>query len=163
MIEILKAKNTSDYISIANLGTQIWTEHYTSIIGSDQVTYMLDKFQSVTAIENQIKEGYNYFILLFDKVPVGYLSIIVKDSSLFLSKIYVLNSERGKGIGKFAMHFIENKALELALKSITLTVNKFNLNSIKAYQKMGFVTTESIVMDIGGGFVMDDYKMVKLI
>lgn len=161
MIEIRKAKNNSDYTIISDLGTKIWEEHYTLIIGSNQVAYMLGKFQSVAAIETQIKENYHYFILVFDKTPVGYLSIVIRENSLFLSKIYVLSSERGKGIGKTAMDFVQVKARELSLNSISLTVNKNNTNSINAYKKMGFVTVESIVMDIGEGYVMDDYKMRK--
>lgn len=59
------------------------------------------------------------------------------------------------------MDFVQVKARELSLNSISLTVNKNNTNSINAYKKMGFVTVESIVMDIGEGYVMDDYKMRK--
>lgn len=100
MIEIRKAKNNSDYTIISDLGTKIWEEHYTLIIGSNQVAYMLGKFQSVAAIETQIKENYHYFILVFDKTPVGYLSIVIRENSLFLSKIYVLSSKGVKGLGK---------------------------------------------------------------
>ena len=44
-----------------------------------------------------------------------------------------------------------------------LHVNKYNTNSILAYKKMGFENTESSITDIGKGFVMDDYLMVKMI
>lgn len=161
MIDIRDAKNKEDYNIISDLGTIIWTKHYTPIIGSEQVIYMLNKFQSPTAIEAQIKEGYNYFILLSDERPVGYLSVIEKENTLFLSKIYVLEECRGQGIGKFGMGFVQNRAQKLSLNSISLTVNKYNTNSIKAYEKMGFENIGELVQDIGGGFVMDDYKMVK--
>jgi len=113
IFKIKIAKNKKDYNIIADLGTIIWTKHYTPIIGSEQVTYMLNKFQSPTAIEAQIKEGYNYFILLSDERPVGYLSVIEKENTLFLSKIYVLEECRGQGIGKLAMDFIQNMAQKL--------------------------------------------------
>jgi ribosomal protein S18 acetylase RimI-like enzyme len=143
------------------LGKEIWEEHYTPIIGVEQVEYMLNKFQSEAAIENQIKEGYQYSTVYFDGVPVGYLSIIQKENSLFLSKIYVLSSERGKGIGKFILNFIEQKAIRLKRSSISLTVNINNTNSIKAYEKMGFVKIGELVADIGNGFVMDDFLFEK--
>ena len=162
MIKAKTANTTKDLQTIENLGFIIWHEHYTPIIGLSQVEYMLDKFQSVVAIENQIQENYSYYILTFDENPVGYLSVVEKDNSLFLSKIYVLKSERGKGIGKFAMGFVQKKAKELKLNSIVLTVNKYNSNAIKAYEKMGFRIIGELVQDIGGGFVMDDYKMEKL-
>ncbi|MCK5815927.1 MAG: GNAT family N-acetyltransferase [Flavobacteriaceae bacterium] len=163
MIKIKIAKTSEDIKIIENLGSVIWREHYIPIIGLSQVEYMLEKFQTIEAIENQLKENYQYYVLLFDKNPVGYLSVLVKDNSLFLSKIYVLKSDRGKGIGKFAMGFIQNKAKELKLNSIVLTVNKYNSNAIKAYEKMGFEKIGELVQDIGGGFVMDDYKMEKSI
>ena len=42
-----------------------------------------------------------------------------------------------------------------------LTVNKHNRNAIAAYGKYGFRVAESVVKDIGSGFVMDDYVMNK--
>jgi ribosomal protein S18 acetylase RimI-like enzyme len=161
MTTFLIAKTNLDFQQIARLGEIIWTEHYTPIIGPDQVTYMLDKFQSVSAIKKQIHEGTEYYIIKHQKTMVGYLSFYKKEDALFLSKLYVLGTERGKGIGKAAMLFLENKRVEIACKSIGLTVNKYNTNSIKAYEKMGFEKIDSVVMDIGNGYVMDDYVMKK--
>ena len=92
---------------------------------------------------------------------VGYISIRKEKEWLFLSKIYVLSDYRGNKIGKTAMQFIEEKAKSYHLKTIMLTVNKNNTNSIKAYEKLGFINVGSVVKDIGNGFVMDDYQMVK--
>ncbi len=163
MIEIITATNKSDYKIISKLAKEIWEEHYTPIIGVEQVEYMLNKFQSEAAIENQIEEGYQYSTVYFDGIPVGYLSIIKKEDSLFLSKIYILSSERGKGIGKFTMEFVQEKAIEFELSSITLTVNINNFNSIKAYEKMGFKNAGKLVADIGNGFVMDDFLFEKIL
>lgn len=161
--EFCIAKSKFDHKIIADLATVIWREYYTPIIGSDQVAYMLEKFQSTDAIKQQIVDGYSYVIFYFDMNPVGYLSFTRKQASIFLSKIYVLKFFRGQGVGRFAMDFIESKALDLKSSKITLTVNKNNADSIKAYEKMGFEKIKSIVTDIGGGFVMDDYEMVKII
>ena len=46
-------------------------------------------------------------------------------------------------------------------KALVLAVNKANAKAISAYTKYGFRIREAIVQDIGGGFVMDDYVMVK--
>ena len=46
---------------------------------------------------------------------------------------------------------------------IWLTVNKYNTAAIKAYKKMGFINIAAITQDIGNGFIMDDYKMEKII
>lgn len=163
MTEVICANTKFQYKQIEALADNIWRTHYTPIIGEAQVEYMLDKFQSAVAIERQIENGFQYFILKSDGTNAGYISIKKDDDILFLSKIYVLKSFRGKGIGKKAMQFIEGKAVDLGCKSITLTVNKNNLGSIKAYETMGFKKLKEIIIDIGNGFVMDDYKMEKVI
>ena len=50
-------------------------------------------------------------------------------------------------------------AMQKSYKSIQLTVNKYNTNTISAYKKWGFEIIDSVVTDIGEGFVMDDYIM----
>ena len=58
---------TSDHMSIVeSLAREIWTEHYTPIIGKLQVDYMLDRFQSRQAIAQQIREGVLYFLIQED-------------------------------------------------------------------------------------------------
>ncbi|WP_242158502.1 GNAT family N-acetyltransferase [Aestuariivivens sediminis] len=161
MISINEAISIEDYNVIERLGNIIWREHYIPIVGEAQIDYMLKKFQSANAIANQVASGYSYFLLYYDMIPVGYIAIQKHVDTLFLSKIYVLSRYRGKKIGKTALEFIEVKAKNQRLKTITLTVNKNNCNAINAYKKLGFDNLGSIVTDIGEGFVMDDYKMVK--
>ena len=151
----------SQIVVVETLAKEIWTEHYTPIIGKDQVGYMLEKFQSREAIAEQIRSGYQYFIIRKNNKSIGYLSVISRVNDLFLSKIYIKSSERGKGFARKAIQFVEDLAKEKGLNKITLTVNKNNINSIKAYEKIGFKNLGSIVQDIGGGFIMDDYEMAK--
>lgn len=161
MTEIRIAKTKNDIDTIAQLASAIWHEHYTPIIGIDQVKYMLDKFQSTKAIGKQIEQGYLYFSIYHKGNSVGYLSVKKNGSELFLSKIYVSKDFRGHGIGKTAMFFIEQEAISKECNSIILTVNKYNTNSIKAYEKIGFINTGVKVLDIGNGYIMDDYTMEK--
>lgn len=161
MIEFKKAINNTDFQIIENLASTIWREHYTKIIGEKQVVYMLNTFQSRDAISKQIDTGYQYYIINFNRQPVGYISIKEEKNELFLSKLYLLNTYRGKKIGQTTINFIENIAKNLNLKYIKLTVNKNNFNSIKVYERLGFNIKREVVIDIGNGFVMDDYEMVK--
>lgn len=148
---------------IASLAREIWTEHYIPIIGKEQVEYMLDRFQSKEALAEQIKAGSSYFIIKEDDQPIGYMGIQFKDDELFLSKLYVKSVKRGRGFGKKAIHYCENIAKEKGLTKIVLTVNKNNLSSIKVYEAVGFKNLGSIIQEIGGGFIMDDYKMGKIL
>ena len=161
MIKLVSASSFQQLQIIEKLANVIWNEHYTPIIGKAQVDYMLDTFQNVDAMFNQIENNYNYFVINYNKTDVGYLAFKLENSDLFLSKIYILKNYRGKSLGKQAMKFVSNQAKISECKTITLTVNKFNSNSIKAYEKIGFLKVEELVMDIGNGFVMDDYKMIK--
>jgi GNAT superfamily N-acetyltransferase len=79
---------------------------------------------------------------------------------LFISKLYLCRSGRGQGTGRRTLEFIEHIARGQHLDSLWLTVNKGN-PSVATYQHWGFQVTEAIVIDIGGGFVMDDYRMEK--
>jgi ribosomal protein S18 acetylase RimI-like enzyme len=161
MITIKEANKTDEFETIEKLADTIWREHYIPIVGKPQIDYMLEKFQSVRAMKRQVANGFEYYTVSYEELPVGYLSIKTEIEYLFLSKIYVLKAYRGKGIGKIMMDFIEDKAKTYNLNKIRLTVNKYNTNSIKAYEKMGFKNVGELVQDIGHGFVMDDFEMVK--
>ena len=163
MTQINRAKSPPHFQQIADLATNIWIDHYTPIIGADQVTYMLDKFQSANAIKKQVLEGSEYYLMTYKGNPAGYFCVNGKKDSLFLSKLYVLNECRGKGIGKLAMQYIQRRAEALAYTKITLTVNKYNLNSIKAYEKMGFKKIKALIQDIGNNYIMDDFLLEKKI
>jgi len=163
MTKIKIANSELDYKTIENLAVTIWQEHYIPIIGVQQVEYMLNKYQSVNAIKAQLKEGAEYYLIKYQNIIVGYFSYCKKEESLFLSKIYILSALRGKGVGKTAMMYIQSKAEQMGYSSISLTVNKNNEASIKAYEKMDFKKIKKMVVDIGNGFVMDDYLMEKCI
>ena len=157
--------STDDQIAIVeDLAREIWTEHYTPIIGKEQVCYMLDRFQSKGAISAQIKdEGFRYFLIGEEGRYIGYLGVLTRGEELFLSKIYVRSSERNKGFGKKAVQFLEDLARRQNLQKISLTVNKNNTGSVQAYEKMGFKNLGPVVQDIGKGFIMDDFRMEKRI
>jgi RimJ/RimL family protein N-acetyltransferase len=148
-----------DLETLAALAHEIWNEHFPPIIGQAQVDYMVEKFQSAHAIREQLQNGYEYYFITIGQEPAGYMGIIQEDQHIQLSKLYIRSDMRGQGLGKKAMGFLFETARERGIRRIELTVNKYNTDSIRAYEKMGFINVESIVMDIGGGFVMDDYRM----
>ncbi|MCL1972894.1 MAG: GNAT family N-acetyltransferase [Endomicrobia bacterium] len=146
----------------SKLAFEIWREHYASIITSEQIEYMLEKFQSAEAIAGQISENnHKYFLIKADSGEIeGYFAVVFLKEDAFLSKFYIRKNSRGKGYGKASLSFIKKIAENNNSEYIWLTVNKNNLNSIEAYKKMGFYIDSEIKQDIGNGFVMDDYKMV---
>ena len=162
MIEIKAATKISEFEIIERLAKQIWHQHYPDIIGLAQVEYMLTKFNSAKAIENDVKAGAQFYYLTFNETPVGYTAIKAETDVLFLSKLYVSEDFRGKGIGRVALNFIDEEAKKQQLLGISLKVNKYNTASIAAYERLGFKNVKASVTDIGNGFVMDDFEMEKL-
>ncbi|WP_201005434.1 GNAT family N-acetyltransferase [Paenibacillus glycanilyticus] len=162
-IEITKVHTADQITLVARLAGQIWREHYVSMITIEQIDYMIEKFQSVSAITDQIRnQGYEYYLLQQqDGSAAGYLSIRVDNGKLFLSKFYVSKEHRGRGYASQAMAFIEQLCKERGLSHIWLTVNRDNASSIAVYEKKGFVNVREQVADIGNGYVMDDFIMEK--
>jgi len=141
----------------------IWFEHYTPIIGEQQVKYMLDKFQSEKAIKSQLEDGYQYFLVKTDSELAGYFALQFRENeSLFISKFYLSGATRGKGIGKLMLKHITKMAKEAGSKTLDLTVNKYN-PAYEIYLKLGFTNQGSAKFDIGNGYVMDDYLMSKIV
>ena len=162
-LEILKVKTLEEIQVVCDIADEIWHEHFTPIIGIDQVEYMINKFQSFNAIKEQIDSGYEYYLFNYKGEFVGYTGIKKEDLSLFLSKIYVKKEYRGNKIAKDAMKFMIELCKTMSLEKIWLTVNKYNDNTIAAYEKIGFIKTRMQKADIGNGFFMDDYIMEKAI
>lgn len=162
MVEIKKASTDAQIKEIACLAHQIWREHFTPIIGSSQVDYMLEKFQSYSAIHQAVScEGYSYYMLYDEGVFCGYCGVHPEDGALFLSKLYIEKSHRGKKLSKQLLARIKHDFADCC--KIWLTVNRHNENTIAAYQKMGFSIVREQKADIGNGFVMDDYIMECLL
>lgn len=162
MLKIAQAISAEDIATIARLAHIIWNEHYVPIIGQAQVDYMVERFQNAEAMTAQIREGYEYFLMYSEGEPVGYSSIHAEPETgrMFLSKLYVTRQMRGRGVGAFAMEHIESLCRERRLNTLWLNVNKYN-PAVQAYRRLGFNIVQDIVTDIGGGFVMDDYRMEK--
>ena len=159
-IQIKPVTTEAEIITIAGLAKIIWNDHYVSIIGKDQVNYMLNKYQTPKAINAQINDdSYEYFLIIADELTVGYIGIIPRHNEMFLSKFYILDSERGKGIGHAGLEFLRARCKASGTDFITLTVNKNNVDAILAYEKMGFEKYGEVESDIGSGYVMDDYLM----
>jgi len=140
-----RVRTAQEIKQIVNLGRSIWTEHYTPLIGTKQVQYMLNNFHSETQITEQIdRDDYLYFLIKSKTEEIGYFGVKISGKVLFLSKIYILASERMTGIGRASIEFIKNLAQKYKLEKISLTVNKYNTGSIAAYAKFGFIKTGEV-------------------
>lgn len=145
---------------IQELANSIWPRVYGYMISEEQISYMLNWMYSLSKLEKQFEEGCSFFVLDIGGNPAGFWSTERKASELFLHKLYLNPDYHGQGWGKFMLNRVVAEARDNALKTIRLTVNRGN-TSVKVYQSFGFVIESEADFDIGGGYFMNDYIMVK--
>lgn len=162
-LEIIPVTSDKMIHEVADLAEKIWHQHFTPIIGKDQVNYMVEKFQSYPAIKEQLTNGYEYFQIINDGVFCGYTGVHAENDSLFLSKLYLEKESRGQHLATRAFEFLKELCRERGLKKIWLTCNKYNANTLAVYDHLGLTITRSEVTDIGNGFVMDDYILEYIV
>lgn len=167
-------KTAEDLDALAALAHEIWFEYWPAIIGEEQTAYMVEQFQSLEAIKRGIaQEGYRYWFIVDSEAAecaphgriMGYTGGYAEDATnrWFISKIYLLNSARGRGYCSKTIAFYEDLCRQNGWHAMYLTVNKHNELGIRAYKGKGFDTIDSVVNAIGEGFVMDDYIMEKAV
>jgi len=159
MVTLNKITTDSEVVNLASLATTIWHEFFVSILSDDQITYMVDKFLSYNAIKKQQLEGYEYYYIMLGTDILGFTGFHIEDEKMFLSKLYLLKQYRGHGYASQAFDYLKQICQRQTLKSMWLTVNKYNKHAIEVYQKTGFTIIRSQVTDIGNNYVMDDYVM----
>ena len=153
----------SDAALLEQLARQIWVPHYTPIIGYAQVDYMLNQFQSESAIRSDIENGYIYDIAFLGGEACGYSAVRDDGSIHFLSKLYVHEDYRGRGIARALVARAVRRAGATGASYIRLTCNKNNAGSLAAYARLGFTIAEDCATPIGAGFEMDDYILEKAV
>ncbi len=150
--------------AISELAGVIWRACYPGIITHAQIDYMLARMYSFDVLRDEIRsQGIRYGLLLVDGSPSGFASYgpTTEPGAMKLHKLYLLPEMHGRGLGSLLLQHVEREVRAGAGCRLILSVNKRNIRAITAYKRNGFVIAESVVTDIGGGFVMDDYIMAK--
>lgn len=158
-ISFVKVKTDEQLDTLDALACEIWHECFPGIITVGQIDYMVEKFQSKPAMIKQMESGYVYHLVCEADKPLGYFAVEKQGQQLFLSKLYLHSSARGKGLASLSFEKICQIARKAGCSEIYLTVNRRNSHAIEVYKKWGFVITREQDADIGNGYVMDDYVM----
>ena len=159
MRSIYKATN-QDIPTIRTLAIEIWNENYKQMISQEQIDYMLEMMYSPSALEKQINEGHEFWMLRVNNSDLGYFSISKKDPHVyFINKLYLKTNHHGAGLGtEFLNDVLSNYA---DWNTIRLTVNRTNYKSINFYFKNGFKIESVANFDIGNDYFMEDFIMIK--
>ncbi len=151
----------ADAALIEALARRIWMPHYIAIISAEQIAYMLDLFQSQSAILHDMAHGYTYDIAFCGDEPCGYCAVRDDGDTHFLSKLYVEDEYRGRGIARALVERAVRRAQSKRAACLKLVCNKRNTGSLAAYARLGFSVTGECVTQLGNGYVMDDYQLEK--
>ncbi|WP_353169036.1 GNAT family N-acetyltransferase [Flavobacterium sp.] len=153
---------------VRDLAYAIWPSTYGDILSNAQLVYMLDVFYSIANLEKQMDEGQVFELFFEDTNVIGFVAYELNCNFENLGrpltkihKIYLLPETQGKGFGKFMIDEIVKIAKSNNQEGIYLNVNKYNRAKF-FYEKLGFVISKEEVIDIGNGYVMDDYVMEYL-
>lgn len=149
---------------IAQLAGRVWRACYPGIISSEQIEYMLARMYALETLRDEILfRDIRYKILFADGQPAGFASFgpASEPGVVKLHKLYLLPELQGRGLGSRLLKHCEAEARRLGAQRLILSVNKRNARAIAVYRRHDFVIAESVVTNIGGGFVMDDFIMAK--
>jgi diamine N-acetyltransferase len=161
-----KPVTESDITTVHALSQQIWYGYYPGIITTEQIDYMLERGYALDALGSFLaRHDRGLELAKVDGDLAGFAAWYVTDDpeEAKLDKLYVLQAYQRHGLGGRLIERVAGLARDAGAAMLILNVNKNNVQAIRAYEKWGFAIREAVVVDIGNGFVMDDYVMAKAI
>lgn len=159
----IREMSVADIPVVRELAERIWRRHYVpEIVTAEQIEYMLPRIYSDEAITRNIREKQQRFWLLYEEgTLLGYTAVEpVSKGAWFIDKLYIDMNTQRKGLGSTLLEHIVRELRPVALH---LRVNRKNFKAINFYFKHGFFIESLDVLDIGGGYVMDDFLMKKIL
>ena len=150
--------------AVCALAVTVWRHHYPGIIGTAQTEYMLaQRYEPHLICAELATRDLWWDVLREGEALVAFASSFVADprKTMKLDKLYVHPEKQRRGYGGALIDHTCERAKQLGFAGVILAVNKHNTAAIGAYRKYGFEIRESVVKEIGGGFVMDDYIMER--
>ena len=127
-MDIVKCVTQEQLEVLADKANEIWHEYFVDIITLEQIDYMVEKFQSYTAIKHAIEnDNYTYFLAYEEDRLIGYCGVKLEEDRLFLSKLYLEKKSRGKKLSTALLNTAISFAKQHHKNAIYLTCNKINI------------------------------------
>lgn len=148
--------------ALVDLAGHIWRRHYPGIISAEQIEYMLAQRYKPGLVRQLLARGDLWLAARAGEVLVGFAhGHPLAEGDYKLDKLYVHPDWQRHGIGGRLIGEVARHAREHGCERLALRVNRQNHAAIQAYLKQGFKVADIVVENIGHGYVMDDYIMVK--
>ncbi|MCE2989807.1 MAG: GNAT family N-acetyltransferase [Burkholderiales bacterium] len=152
----------ADLQVVRDIAYATWPDTFRDILAPGQITYMLEWLYAIPRLRTQVaSREHEFYLAEMDGRPVGFCAHQLEYPEPGLSKIhklYLLPETQGHGIGKALVMQVASEANAAGHRAVVLNVNKYN-RAVGFYEAIGFVRDREEVIDIGGGYVMDDYVM----
>lgn len=152
----------SDEVEIIHhLAHQIWPIAYRSILSNEQMSYMLNSMYNSKTLSNQLENGQRCAVYEIENNPIGFVCFEANYPTIGkmrIHKLYILSHIQGGGYGRKLIEYVSHEAKLLGLTSLNLNVNRFN-TAVEFYKKLGFKIMREEDIDIGNGYLMEDYFM----
>jgi GNAT superfamily N-acetyltransferase len=157
---VIRPLAESEAEALGGLAREIWHAHYPGIISREQIDFMLGQRYSPAVIAESLA-GQNWDAAWLDAGMVGFAHSFADDecAAWKLDKLYVHPHHQRKGVGRALLGRVKAHAADAGACRLVLRVNKRNAGAIAAYAKYGFRVYGEHMLDIGSGFVMDDYLL----
>ncbi len=144
--------------AIRELAIRIWPGVFNSMVPPAQVDYMLANHYNIEALKEARRKGEIFHLVKLDGQVIGYITLTdFGDKTGKLNKIYLDSNIRGLGLGRKLLEFARDWGIKHGLERLKLNVNKANQRAMKVYQAAGWTPYSQETIDIGGGFICDDY------
>ena len=151
-----------DVPAISALAREIWQASYPGIITQEQIDFMLEQRYGQERLHDDLKEAHKWLDQAFHQGRrIGFAFSEIYKGEFKLDKLYIHPDVQRRGVGGQLIDHVAARARQAGYPCVILAVNKRNEKAINSYKKYGFVVRETIVDDIGRGYVMDDFIMEK--
>lgn len=161
---VLARLTDAEVDTVAALARTVWQATYPALIPQAQIDAMLADRYAADRIRAQLDDPQHAWrVARLDSTLAGFAHAVLDDAGCKLDKLYVHPDHQRHGVGAALLQGIEVWARAQRATRLRLQVNRGNAQAIRAYAKYGFHIVESRVFDIGGGFVMDDHIMEKVL
>jgi len=161
----IRKATTSDIPAIRAIAHEAWpAAYFPDILSAEQLAYMLELLYSESALfDAMTKKHQHFFLAEEDDAFVGFTSCTphhARSTVTHLNKLYVLPAKKGHGLGKRLLQHVLEFSAQQGDTLVELNVNKRN-PAITFYERRDFRIVREEVIDIGRGYVMDDYVMAR--
>jgi ribosomal protein S18 acetylase RimI-like enzyme len=159
MIKIKIAKE-ADTTILALLGRVTWAESHGHYIDdkNNLLKYLNENFSISKTKQDLNNPKHRFYIIYVDDLPVGYAKLevnvinenVASQNNCRLERIFILNEFIPLKIGQQLLTFVEEKAKELQLDTMWLSVYIKNKRAIRFYERNEFKNVGKLNFIVSG-------------